>query len=91
MSIVDTSFAPAKTRVVVSNGRARRDRLLLAEEIGLVVDRLNGPAGREARLDRRGLFGNDRRAPVFVGEAKPAAVALEGVEPCRSPSRCSRR
>ncbi len=59
---------------------ARRDRLLLAEEIGLIVDRLDGPAGREARLDRRRLHGNDRRAPIFVGEAKPAAVSLEGVE-----------
>ena len=58
--------------------RARRDRLLLAEEIGLVVDRLHGSGGREARLDRGGLIGDDRRAPIFVGEAKPAAVALEG-------------
>ncbi len=60
--------------------RARRDGLLLAEEIGLVVDRLNRPACGEARLDRRGLRWNDRRAPIFVGEAKPPAIALEGID-----------
>ena len=63
------------------DGGARRDRLLLAKEIGLVVDWLNRPACGEARLDRRGLRRNDRRAPVFVGEAEPPAVALEGFGP----------
>ena len=76
--MVLTSLAPAKSRVVVSNAAPGRDRLFLSEEIGLIVHRLYGPARGEARVDRSGLFGNDRRAPVLVGEAEPAAIALEG-------------
>src|SRR5208282_164531 len=55
-----------------------RDRLFRPEEIGLIVLRLYAPAGRKARVDRGGLLWNDRRAPVLVGEAEPAAIALEG-------------
>ena len=58
--------------------RARRDGLFRADEVGLIVLRLLAPARREARLDRRRLRRDDRRAPIFVGEAEPAAVALEG-------------
>ena len=59
---------------------AWRDGLLLAEEIGLVVDRFHGPAGQVAGLDLGGLLGDDRRAPIFVGEPEPAANALVRLE-----------
>ena len=78
MSIVDDFLCAGEDASRGFGCRSRRDRLLLAEEIGLVVDRLNGSAGRKPGLDRRGLFGNDRRSPVFVGEPEPAAIALEG-------------
>ena len=76
--MVLTSLAPAKTRVVVSNAAPGATFLFRPEEIGLIVHRLYGPARGKARVDRGGLLWNDRRAPVLVGEAEPAAIALEG-------------
>ena len=60
-----------------------RDRLFRPEEIGLVVLRLHAAAGRKAGVDRGGLLGNDRGAPILVGEAEPAADALVGAHLAR--------
>jgi hypothetical protein len=50
----------------------------MPEEIGLVILRLYRSARRKARFDGLRLARNDRGRPVLVGEAEPAAIALEG-------------
>ena len=54
------------------------DRLRFAERIGL-IGFLDGAAARQSPVEGLGLVGRDGRGPIFVGEADPAAHALEGL------------
>ena len=58
-------------------GAADRDRLRVQQVVGLVGAHVADQVRREARLQLRAGVGQQRRGPVFVGDAEPAIGDLE--------------
>ena len=69
-------MAPAKSAARDSAVGARRDGLGVEDEVGLVGARRPRHAGGEACALRARLVRDQRRRPVFVGDAEPAARRL---------------
>ena len=77
MPTTETSLAPANSRALALPVAPGRDGLRVEQIIGLVGLLGAELAGGEVRLELRVGVGQQRRGPVFVGEAEPAVGGVE--------------
>ncbi len=76
-SMTRVSLAPANSAAFNGRGRARRNRLLIEQIVGLIGPGRAEQGRGEARLQRCVVLRQQRRRPVFVGDAEPGIGDLE--------------